>query len=175
MTEKKERGDIATRFQPGNQLWKKCLYPGRKPAFSSPEQLWSECCGYFQWVEDNPLWEDRVAQYQGEPVSLPVCKMRAMTIDGLCVYLNITKETWRDYRSKPVFSDVVSKVDDIIREQKLTGAAADLLNANIIARDLGLRDVKDVSVKRDTSDLSDEELDREIKVRQQALLRSQDD
>jgi hypothetical protein len=33
----------------------------------------------------------------------------------------------------------------VILDQKFTGAAADLLNPNIIARDLGLTDKKEVS------------------------------
>ena len=40
---------------------------------------------------------------------------------------------------------MISKViEKIIRDQKFTGASADLLNANIIARDLGLRDMKSI-------------------------------
>jgi hypothetical protein len=37
------------------------------------------------------------------------------------------------------------RVEDAIFRQKFEGASADLLNANIIARDLGLADKKDLS------------------------------
>lgn len=83
--------------------------------------------------------------FQGVVTQEEVPKMRAMTIGGLCIYLGISDETWRDYRSKEDFSGIVSQVEKIIYEQKFTGAAADLLNSNIIARDLGLSDKKDHS------------------------------
>lgn len=64
--------------------------------------------------------------------------MRAMTIGGLCLFLDIDRSTWADYRGKQGFSAIVTRAEETIRDQKFGGAAADLLNANIIARDLGL-------------------------------------
>lgn len=125
----------------GNQFWKARTKHGRDKLFASPESLWEACCEYFQWVEDNPLIEMKPFAYQGVVIQEPVPKMRAMTMDGLCLFLDIEYETWRTWRNnQDDFSVVVSKADKIIRDQKFAGAAADLLNANIIARDLGLRD-----------------------------------
>ena len=39
------------------------------------------------------------------------------------------------------------RAESVIRSQKFAGAAADLLNANIIARDLGLAEKKQVESK----------------------------
>lgn len=72
-------------------------------------------------------------------------KMRAMTIDGLCLFLDIDPQTWANYKAKEDFFGIVSKVERVIRDQKFTGAAADLLNPNIIARDLGLRDGQEIT------------------------------
>jgi len=116
---------------------------GRKPIFKSPDELWEACVEYFQWVEDNPLWEDKVMMAQGEPTHVPISKMRAMTIDGLCIFLDIDEKTWSNYRDKEDFVGVTTRAERVIRNQKFSGAAADLLNANIIARDLGLRDKQD--------------------------------
>lgn len=66
--------------------------------------------------------------------------MRAMTLSGLCLFLNITRETWGQWRKLDDFSDVITQAEEVIYSQKFAGAAADLLNANIIARDLGLAD-----------------------------------
>jgi hypothetical protein len=71
--------------------------------------------------------------------------MRAMTIAGLCIFLDIDQTTWRDYGTKKDFSRVVTRAEEVIRSQKFAGAAADLLNANIIARDLGLTDKQEFS------------------------------
>ena len=128
----------------GNQFWKARSKHGRNRLFASAELLWEACCEYFQWVEDNPLLEMKPFAYQGVVIQEPVAKMRAMTINGLCLFLDIDETTWRAWREVDDFSTVVSKAEKIIYEQKFTGAAADLLNPNIIARDLGLADKKDL-------------------------------
>ena len=99
--------------------------------------------------------------YQGEVTQEPVAKMRAMTLTGLCLFLDISDDTWRNYRSNEDLLGVVSRAEKVIYDQKFSGAAADLLNANIIARDLGLAEKKEV--KQSVSDLSDEEIERRIK------------
>ena len=124
----------------GNRFWEARSTHGRKPIFSDPEQLWDACCQYFQWVEDNPLWEVKSYMYQGQPVQDKIPKMRAMTKEGLCIFLDISVRCWDAYCQRDDFIPVTTRVMDIIRTQKLTGAAADQLNANIIARDLGLKD-----------------------------------
>lgn len=127
----------------GNQFWKARTKHGRDKLFATPEILWEACVEYFEWVEDNPLWEDKPFSYQGVVVPNTVYKMRAMTIDGLCLFLNISLQTWHDYKAREDFIEVATRAESVIRSQKFAGAAADLLNANIIARDLGLRDAHD--------------------------------
>jgi hypothetical protein len=122
----------------GNQFWKARSTHGRKPIFPDAETLWNACTEYFEWVEANPLYEDSVQSYQGNVKHEPLAKMRAMTLAGLCVFLDINRETWDEYRKRDGFTEVTTRVDSIIRDQKFAGAAAGLLNANIIARDLGL-------------------------------------
>lgn len=131
----------------GNRFWEARSSHGRAPIFSSPEQLWEACCEYFQWAEDNPLWEMKVIAYQGVAIQEPVAKMRAMTISGMCLFLDIDEETWRRYSSKEGFFGVTTRAEKTIYNQKFSGASADLLNANIIARDLGLSDKKELSGK----------------------------
>ena len=127
----------------GNQFWKARSSHGRKPIFSSPEQLWEACCEYFDWVEANPLWEIKSYQYQGVPVQDQIPKMRAMTETGLCIFLDISTSTWHEYKNQDDFSSVTTRICEIIRDQKFQGAAAEFLNPNIIARDLGLADKKE--------------------------------
>lgn len=124
----------------GNSFWKQRSSHGRKPIFPDPEILWAACCEYFEWVEANPLKEAQAFAYQGSVTVHELSKMRAMTVSGLCIFLDISQEAWGDYRDREGFSDVTSRVDEIIRTQKFEGASAGLLNANIIARDLGLAD-----------------------------------
>ncbi|KGM44480.1 hypothetical protein JY97_00630 [Alkalispirochaeta odontotermitis] len=122
----------------GNQFWKARSSHGRKPIFSNAEQLWESCQEYFEWVEANPLYESKAFNTKEGIVQEPLAKMRAMTIGGLCIFLDINQSTWFDYAKNDDFSHVTTRVEEIIRDQKFQGAAADLLNPNIIARDLGL-------------------------------------
>lgn len=134
----------------GNRFWEARSSHGRDPIFKNPDELWSACLEYFEWNADNPLEEAIV--YQGE-INEEKCKplMRAMTLEGLLIYLDISRPCWYDYRKKVTdeydFSTVVDKVENIIRAQKFEGAAAGLLNSNIIARDLGLTDKSEVDTK----------------------------
>jgi hypothetical protein len=124
----------------GNQFWRARSSHGRKPIFATPDDLWEAASEYFDWVEANPLWETKVTQYQGAPVDMPVAKMRAMTEDGLQIFLDISETCWTDYCQKEDFAAVTKRIKQIIRNQKFEGAAAELFNPNIIARDLGLKD-----------------------------------
>ena len=149
----------------GNRFWEARSSHGRKPIFSNPEQLWDACVQYFEWNEANPLWENKVAQYQGVPVDMPAPKMRAMTLSALCIFLDIALCTWKDYKRQEGFSHICDQVEQMIYNQKLQGASADLLNANIIARELGLKDKSETDVNAriyDFTNMSDEELEREL-------------
>lgn len=124
----------------GNEFWKARSSHGRNPVFAMPDELWKAASEYFDWVEANPLYEDKVTSFQGVNTHEPIAKMRAMTISGLCIFLDISLQNWTEYRAREGFSDITSRIDEIIRTQKFEGASADLLNPNIIARDLGLAD-----------------------------------
>jgi hypothetical protein len=153
----------------GNQFWKARSSHGRKPIFESPEQLWDAACEYFDWVEEHPLFESKPFAYQGVVVQEPVAKMRAMTISGLCLFLDISETCWASYRNKDDFSGVITRVESIIYNQKFQGAAADLLNPNIIARDLGLSDKSEVNNKHHFDQMTDDELENRIKALENEL------
>ena len=127
-------------FQKGNQFWKMRETHGRNPIFETPEQLWVAACEYFQWVENNPLLEEKIFHAQGIITKDTVTKMRAMTIRAMCFFIGLSRQGWQEYSEKPDFSDIVKEIEDVIYSQKFEGAAADLLNSNIIARELGLAD-----------------------------------
>ena len=129
----------------GNQFWRKRSTHGRKPIFETPEDLLEAASEYFDYVDESPLFEMKPFNVNSEVIQEPVAKMRPYTQGGMCVFLDITQETYIQYRKKDGFSEVTSQIDEIIRDQKFSGASAGLFNANIIARDLGLRDTSDVN------------------------------
>lgn len=148
----------------GNRFWEARSSHGRDLIFKDPETLWAACVEYFEWVEENPLHEAQAFAYQGCVTIESLPKMRAMTIAGLCIFLDINQSTWFDYAKREDFSEVTTRAEEIIRDQKFSGAAAGLLNANIIARDLGLKESTSTehSGHLSVSDLTDDELDRRI-------------
>lgn len=151
----------------GSKFWMARAKHGRDKIFQTPEILWESVLEYFEWVEANPLWEAKAFPYQGEVTIEYLPKMRAMTIIGLCLFLDITYETWMNYRARKDFFRVIAQAEDHIRDQKFTGAAADLLNANIIARELGLSDKQET---RHTIELTPEQRDAKIEELKSKLL-----
>ncbi|ELI8163008.1 DNA-packaging protein [Yersinia enterocolitica] len=128
----------------GNRFWEARSSHGRNPKFESADALWAACCEYFEWVEANPLWEMKAFAYQGAVTQEPIAKMRAMTLTGLCLFLDIADSTWQTFRVREDLSVITTRAEKVIYDQKFSGAAADLLNANIIARDLGLKEQSQV-------------------------------
>lgn len=149
----------------GNRFWEQRSSHGRKPIFGSPEQLWEAACEYFEWVESNPLQESKAFAYQGAVTIKELDKMRAMTITGLCLFLDISRQGWSEYCAKEDFSDITERINGVIYSQKFEGAAADLLNSNLIARELGLADKQELTGKDGVPlvGISDDDLDKRIK------------
>lgn len=126
---------------PGNKFWRNREKHGRPTLIETPEKMLDLAFEYFDWVDENPLWEMKAF---GTGLILKVPKVRPMTIAGLCIHLGIHRRTWLMYREREAFADACAAIDEIIFQQKFEGAAAGLLNPAIIARDLGLADKKDV-------------------------------
>jgi hypothetical protein len=123
----------------GNEFWKQRYKHGRDKIFENPELLDEAANEYFQWCFENPLIEKDFVGKDATEVEKP--KMRAFTWSGLELFVGIY--SLRDYRNNPEykgFSQILSRIERIIFTQKFEGAAAGLLNQNIIARDLKLYD-----------------------------------
>ncbi len=146
----------------GSQFWKHRMTHGRPPLFADDTELWDACVKYFEWVEANPLIEEKLFNTPAKVRSHDVNRVHAMTITGLCFFLNISAQTWFNWREKDELKKVVEDVESVIWEQKFSYAAADMLNHSIIARELGLADKKELSGGLGLSDLSGAELDRRL-------------
>jgi len=143
----------------GNQFWKLRSKHGRDKLFTTPELLWEAACEYFEWCENNPLIEIDFKGKDADEVHIP--KMRAFTMHGLCLYLGCNTQYFKIFRNQlredeKDFNTVITMIEETIYNQKFTGAAAGFLNANIISRDLGLADKKEMSVNKIGKDLADE-------------------
>lgn len=131
----------------GNQFWQLRSKHGRDKLFASPELMWEAACEYFQWCVENPLMEIDFKGKDADRVELP--RMRAFTMEGVCRYMHCNTAYFRVFKSaerkdSDGFDTVIKDIEDTVREQKFTGAAAGFLNANLISRDLGLADKQDI-------------------------------
>lgn len=145
----------------GNQFWKLRSKHGRDKLFATPQLMWEACQEYFQWCDDNPLPEATIQKRKisrDEEViemhNLP--KMRAYTMQGLCLYLDCNTMYFNQFEKElkgkndklsKDFSLIVTRVRETIFNQKFTGAASGFFNSSIIARDLGLADKSETTIK----------------------------
>lgn len=127
----------------GNQFWKLRSKHGVDALFTEPQKLWEAAVEYFEhtdarkWVKKD--WVGKDAMEVDRETDTPY------TITGLCIYLGCQVNWWRSFKTTAVFEEkdfgaVYHRIDQIIYNQKFEGAAVGAYNANIIARDLGLRD-----------------------------------
>lgn len=139
----------------GNQFWKIRSKHGRDKLFSTSDVLWEAACEYFEWCDENPwvetktktkaisVGEEKTEAELDESTSAP--NARPYTITGLCIYLGCNTQYLNHFKSnlsedEQDFSIVITRIEETIYTQKFEGAAVGAFNANIIARDLGLKD-----------------------------------
>lgn len=136
----------------GNQFWKLRSKHGRDRLFATPQLMWDAACEYFEWCDANPLIEIDFRGKDADRVEIP--KMRAYTIQGLCLYLDCNTVYFNQFENElkekkgeieKDFSKIITRIRETIYTQKFTGAASGFLNPNIIARDLGLSDKTDIN------------------------------
>lgn len=128
----------------GEQFWKSKV--GAKRRFETPEALWRVACEYFEWNRTHPLKEHKVFHTDGRITGTYVYKARAMTLTALCIYLGISRTCYYNkYKKRSEFAEVIERIEEVILTQKFEMAAADLLNASFIARDLNMREGVDLS------------------------------
>lgn len=127
----------------GNQFWKLRSKHGRDKIFESPEILWEAACEYFE-ATDARKWIK--TEFNGKDATkCEVPTDTPYTLTGLFVFLDISAQTWKDYRERKDFIEIITRVEQIIYTQKFEGASVGAYNANIIARDLGLKDNSDIT------------------------------
>ncbi|MEY2738676.1 MAG: hypothetical protein RL259_585 [Bacteroidota bacterium] len=122
----------------GHQLWGNPLNPKKY----TPEELWQKSCEYFCWCNENPIYKNEAIKggdMAGTIIDIPM--QRPLSIEGLCIYLNISDETFKNYEKKEgyeTFFGVCSHIRKIIDTQHFEGGMVGIFNANIVTRKLGL-------------------------------------
>ncbi len=135
-------------------FWKQRSNRGRDKIFETPESLW-DCCVEYLEKTDARKWLK--TEFNGkDAIECQVPSETPYTFTGLYLYLDIDHKTWVLYEGREEFIPITTRVRNIIYTQKFEGAAVGAFNANIIARDLGLKDESNVNVsdsRKATADL----------------------
>jgi hypothetical protein len=132
----------------GNEFWKQRSKHGRELLFSSPTVLWEAACEYFEetskrvWVRKDWVGKD------AKEVLRETCP--PFTKTGLYIFLEIDQKTWANYKIKEDYVGIIERIEAIIFTQKFEGASVGAYNANIIIRDLQLKDATDVTSNNQT-------------------------
>jgi len=127
-----------------NQFWKLRSKHGRDKLFETPDLLWQAACEYFQWCVDNPIEaEDNKGTRNVNTVKFN----RPFTLKGFCLYVDASEHWLTEFKKTATedFLYIIRKIEAIIYNQKFEGAAIGIFNANIIARDLGLKERSDIT------------------------------
>ena len=64
--------------------------------------IWDACVDYFEWVEETPLIETKLAQSGGVPTKVEVPLPRAMTLVGMCLHIKAPDQAMRRDAQKNV-------------------------------------------------------------------------
>ena len=127
----------------GNEYWKlRKTFESEKKY--TPKQVFRKCIEYLTWCEKHPLKEEQVF---GTGKRMTVSKMRAPSLFGFFSFTPINKKTFESYEKNEAYLPIITRVRELIYVAKFEGAAAGLLNANIIARELGLPEKIDTNTK----------------------------
>ena len=154
----------------GNKFWELRSKHGRDKLFATPELLWEATGEFFQWILDNPLEETDFRGKDADRVILP--HIRPFTMQGLCSYLDCSTSYFRTFKSTLLkkddklskdFLSVLTRIEETVYRQKFEGAATGFYNANIIARDLGLTDKKDLTSAGESLNISVNVQDQKLK------------
>lgn len=148
--------------------------------YATPEDLWSAVSEYMSWCEATPVETPVSTFYLGDLKTGFVHKPRAMSVSAMCRFIGLTKNEWTKLKnSNESFLRACTLVEDAINSQLYELAAADVLNANFVARAIGLSDKQVVAGPgvngehyfTNTLDVSGLDLDQ-LDVLQEALIAS---
>jgi hypothetical protein len=139
------RQEREKRLIPGTIMWH-VLQRGKQRVIEYPEELLEAAREYFEWVEENPMFEMKPYVIGAKVKMVEVPKARVPILRGLCAFIGISSDAWRRWKKeRPDLLEALELIEDVIYENKFAGAAAGLFNAALVSRDLGLADKTEVT------------------------------
>lgn len=161
---RKMKRKVHSDFMLGNNFWERRTTHGRDKIFADPQTMWNAAVEYFQDTINHPLYS--MEAVGGKLTRVP--KVHAFTLNGLTLFLGVGinyfnqfdkaineklladpdgKADPEAYKINNDFSLIIQQIKQTIYQQKFTASAAGQLNANIISRELGLMDKREIDHK----------------------------
>lgn len=141
----------------GNEFWKLRSKHGRDTLFTDPNKLWESAVEYFEATESRKWskkdWVGKDAIEVDRKFDTPFSK------SGLALFLDCdwrTIEALKQNENKD-FLHIITRIEQIIYTQKIEGASVGAFNANIVARELGLAEKQDVTNKKITVEVANDD------------------
>lgn len=153
----------------GNKFWELRSKHGRDKIFQTPEAMWEAACEYFQWCQDNPLISVEI--YGKDAIECKVPKMRPFTMEGVCHFMGVNTNYFRDFslglagkddQTSKDFSQIVTRIRETIERQQYEGASSGFLNSSIVAKKLGLSEKREIAATVVTDSKTIEEIANKI-------------
>lgn len=138
--------------------------PGRPKAISSPSQLWALACEYFQECDLNPWIK---TDFKGkDAIRCHIPTATPYTFGGFDEFLRSRRilaklEDYRKNREEKYseFSEVITRIENIIRDQKLQGALVGVYDARIVSAELGLMQKHEVTLAKQVFKIGGQEIE----------------
>jgi hypothetical protein len=140
--------------------------PWNRKVVDSAESLWRHFMAYTLQSDDSPLLEQKAFSTKSGVVYADINKLRPYSIDAFLNFMGMPKSTWTKMRreeTEVMMLETMELIDSVIADQMFQGAAADMLNANIISRRLGLVEKTEIVGKQEKS-LPDDDRNNAIHV-----------
>lgn len=131
-------------YPKGNEYYKLRSKHGKDRQYPTVDEFREKCEEYISYCIENPIKEQEVVKYKDHYEIIELNRPRAMNIQGLCNWLDLSLQGFLNYEKRDDFVDVITRVRQIIYTYKFEHASVNMMNANIIARDLGLKDSSNV-------------------------------
>lgn len=148
-----------------NQYWKKRTKHGRDAIFEDIELFKGLFFKYLDFTDKNPDYVveqiktldkghiNEKGKFVPPARTIRLPKKRPYTLKGFCIFLGVNSKYFCDFEERlstktdevsKDFSDFIIYMKDVIFDNKYVGAVNGFYNPNIISRELGLVDKKEV-------------------------------
>ena len=125
----------------GNNFWTLAKNIGRNRIYQTLEELEEPVT---EWLEEmsTETIEITSSNKNGEFIRhVPV----PLTIVKMCNGIGIDFNTWKEYKKRKEFTQFITHVEDLIKDQKITYATVGEFKENIVARITGLADKREIN------------------------------